>query len=93
MFIETNEEYSSGIKLDIYNDVYSLLDARIGNDGVIRAAWCKKEIRRGEYTAKNIPMGVRLGKKQQAIKCLKSFLKALEGDLVAAKESKDDVPF
>ena len=92
MFIETNEEYSSGIKLDVYNDVYSLLDARKGTDDIVRVGWCKKEIRRGEYTEKNIPMGVRLGKKAQAIKNLEIFLKALQDDTVATPED-DDVPF
>lgn len=93
MFIETNEEYSSGIKLDIYNDVYSLLDARKGTDDVVRVGWCKKEIRRGEYTEKNIPMGVRLGKRAQAIEYLNTFLKALTDDTVATPKGDDDVPF
>jgi len=93
MFIITDEQWNQGIHLDEYNGTFSLISAKQKEDGRVFDDWCK--VRKGQdaYTEKDLPMGVRLGDKEQAVEVLKQFIKALEGGGGQPEKENDDIPF
>lgn len=78
MFIVTDPKYNRGILLDEYNGRYSLVQARQGESKVF-VQWCKPKQGDDKYASKDLPLGVRLGSKDEAVKILKNFIAAIQG--------------
>ncbi len=98
-FILTDYEYNSGFMLDEYNGVYSLVEARLGQDKdaneVIYKKWGYTDKREkgddGKYVnkpGKKRPWGVALGTRDEAIERLREILGML-GDELPGPECMD----
>jgi hypothetical protein len=73
----------SAVELEEYKGVYSLLDCYIGKDGVIKAAWGKRQLGKdretgeSKYAAKDLPIKVNLGTLDKAIQTVQGILNDL----------------
>lgn len=102
MFIMTAPKYNQGILLDEYQNVYSLVSATQNKAGKVYSQWCKPKQGKDSYAKTDLPLGVRLGSKVQAVKILENFLEALKRGNMAQTEAdreeeylgnESDVPF
>jgi len=82
-----NDQYNEGISIEEYKGEYALVLAREGNDGKVWKKWVFPQGKDRQPIAKSIPLGVKLGDKENAIAMLKAILAYL-GD-----EPKEDIPF
>ena len=91
-FFENEESsYGEGVMLNKYGDRYSIISARKSNktEGTIYLEWCFPQDKDRKPKEKSIPLGVRLGKRDHAIKVLHEMLAAL-GD---KQQPDEDIPF
>ena len=88
-------KFNDGIMLNWYKGEVSLVSANEGKDGTqyIQFAF-PRDNRTKEPKEVAVPMGIRLGKKDQAIGILKQLLMALEGNNTKQQPPvDDDIPF
>ena len=86
-----DSEYGEVIVLDEYNGTYKIVSARKARDGdQIYKDWVFPSDRDRQPKEKSIPMGVRLGSRDEAISCLKQMLSALEGASGGSVDDSDE---
>lgn len=94
-YVEVNEQYHSGAALNEYQDIISVCSAQIGKDGNYYMRWAFPQVADRKPSEKALPVSIRLGDKDQAIKILRGWI----ADLSIEKEEPikpsvgDDVPF
>ena len=85
-------QYGDGVLLDKYGDRYSLVSARESkNGGTVWKQWAFPQTKDKKPMDKAVPMGVRLGNREQAIQILKQALAALS-DRSGQLPHNDPVP-
>jgi hypothetical protein len=72
------DQYTS-LNLEEYKGTYAIIEGWIGRDGTFKPSWCTREIGK-EKTEKKMPVRVKLGDKDNAIKALTMLLEELKGD-------------
>ena len=88
-------EYGDGVMLNKYGDSYSLVAAQESQKGgTVYKRWCKpifgKDRTVGE---KSVPMGVKIGNRNQAIGILRAALAALDKEhSILSKPNNDPIP-
>lgn len=96
-YVEVNEEYHSGAALDEYKDIISVCSAQISKkDGECYKRWAFPQVADRKPGEKALPVSIRLGDKDNAIKILKGFIAALSGEKKEEPKKPsvgDDVPF
>ena len=95
-YVEVNEQYHAGAALDEYQDIISVCSAQIGKDGKCYKRWAFPQVADRKPGEKALPVSIRLGDKDNAIKILKGFIAALSGEKKEepVKDSvDDDIPF
>ena len=95
-YVEVNEEYHSGAALDDYKDIISICSAQISNkDGECYKRWAFPQVADRKPGKTALPVSIRLGDKDNAIKILKGFIAALSGEKEESVKPSvgDDVPF
>ena len=100
-YIETDEQYHSGVCLNEYNTRISLCQANIGQeDKKIYLKWCFPQIKDRKPSEKSLPWKVDLGNLEQAIEILESYLAILKNTGTGTEQtepennpSTDDIPF
>lgn len=79
MFMLTEPKYSRGAIITEYNGTYALVEATQSESGGIRKTWCRPKVGYdGFYASSDVPKGVKLGNKADAIQILKIALQTLE---------------
>jgi len=77
-YIETNEQYKTGIAIEEYNGVYGIVACQEGKDGKIYSRWGFPE-KNKEPSAKAIPWKITLGDGEEAVKRLTMLRAVLLG--------------
>ncbi len=86
-------DYGDGLILDEYNGQYSLIATTQGKDGTSYKRWvflAKSEDRQLVATKKKLPMSVRLGNRETAIRVLEQILTELQR---RGPVDDDQIPF
>ena len=93
-FLETDDQYGSGIQLEEYNGKWSLCNARMGDDDKVWKDWCFP-IRDRKPTQKSVPWKITLGSsKEEAVETLRHFIALLSTETGAGHDNTDDnIPF
>ena len=95
-------KYGEGAMLNKYGDNYSIVAARESlKGGTIYKDWAFPQDKDRQPKAKAVPMGVKIGDRNQAIGILRAMLAALDkqsepvrNDPVPSKvQTDDDIPF
>ena len=102
-FIETDDQYGSGLCLNKYKGEISICSAHKGDDGKIYLDWIYPQTKDRKPSEKTLPWKIGLGEAKQAAKCLRYLAEMLDSTITTAlpvkRESsdpavkKDDVPF
>ena len=99
-FKNEGSQYNDGVLLQKYGDNYSLVSAQAGKDGRIYIKWAHISGKDKKPMEKAVPMGIRIGDRNQTIQILKQALAALSdrsGDVPhndPVPRAKDDgIPF
>lgn len=94
LFIQIGQ-YNDGVMLNHYKGEVSLVAAQEGKDGKTYMQFAfPKDNKTKEPKETAVPMGVRLGKPEQAIGILKQFIAALDGSKQQSQlPVDDDIPF
>jgi hypothetical protein len=87
-------EYGDGVVLNKYGDRYSLVAARESQKGgTVWKEWAFPQDKEKKPRAKAIPLGVRLGDRNQAIGILRAALAALDKEhSIPSKPNPDPIP-
>lgn len=86
-----NTGKQNGVRLDLYNDTYSLVSCRESNDGQkFFDQWAKYHKTKDSYQDKDWPVKVVLGSKETATAVLLMLLKEITGNDYTDNK---DVPF
>jgi hypothetical protein len=89
-----SSQYGDVIELDVYNDKYSLVAAREGQEGKIFKKWGHYQTKDRTPSEKAIPWSVGRMERGEMIEMLKHFLGMLEGTPVnSGHEPVDESPF
>ena len=94
-FIQTNDQYKTGVVLDEYNGDFSLVSATKGNDKIF-ARWAFPQNKEREAGEKALPVKVTLGtSKESALQTLEHFAACLreETGMPAPAGDKEEIPF
>ena len=94
LFIKVDgSQYGDGVLLDKYGDRYSLIAAQESKSavGTVYKRWVFPQTKDKKPMDKAVPMGVRLGNREQAIQILKQALAALS-DRSGQLPHNDPVP-
>lgn len=100
MFILTDRQYGEGFEVNEYKGQISLIAAREANNGKIYQRW--GEIETGKDQTKRLPVSVKLGSKEDAIKTLQAVINCIKGGLYDGApdyhtpdppDNGEDVPF
>jgi len=75
-----DDQYGGGVLLDEYNNRWSLVSAREGNDGTVYMQWAFPQGSDRKPRAKAVPWKVTFGNKGATIKALQYFLGLLGND-------------
>ena len=102
-FIETDDKYGSGVTLDTYNNMFSLVACRKTDKGMVFMDWCFPQTRKDDKNvpgAKSLPWKITLGTdRYKAIDTLYSILRMLGEEAGPAPdtpqtwEEDDAIPF
>lgn len=102
-FIETDDQYGSGLCLNKYKGEISICSAHKGDDGKIYLDWIYPQTKDRKPSEKTLPWKIGLGKAKQAAKYLRYLAEMLDNiittPLPVEKGSsnpvvqKNDVPF
>ena len=86
-----SSDWNDGILLNKYGDQYSLLAAQEGKEGNAWKRWVFPQNKDREPLDKAIPMGVKLGRKDEAIELIEKIYAELTGK--DPEPDSEDVPF
>lgn len=90
-FIETNQEYKTGIAIDEYNGAYALVAAQAGKDGKIYTRWGYPE-KNKQPMGKSIPWKITIGDGEQAVAALTALRNVLLGG-EPETDPESEIPF
>ena len=88
-YIETNEQYKTGIAIDEYEGVYSIASVRMGNDDKLYHRWGHPSNKDKKPSEKAIPWKMTLGDAEAALK----IIMGLRNFLLGGKVDGEEIPF
>ena len=88
-FIETDDQYGSGLCLNEYKGEISICSAHKGDDGKVYLDWIYPQTKDREPSKKTLPWKVGLGEPKQAAKYLRYLAEILDETKTAGLEPKE----
>ena len=91
IFRLTDSEHGRGLVFEEYNERFGIYEGQVSRDGsgTIYKQWCYPQYNK-EPRETAIPMGVRLGNRQEAIETLRYFLEQLNAPVEDGPDN--DIP-
>lgn len=93
-FEKADSQYGEGQLLDEYNGIWSLVNARKGNDGKVYMEWCFPQKKDGTKKPldKSLPWKITFGTKDEMVATLRKILRKLSGE-ADFDQPNEDIPF